>query len=90
MAVRNRRKSVKRIVSDICGRNIERCLLSSSDKLAIMEYLLQSPRADIEKYIDERLPNFVCACAMLLRDNNIESYMNALDSCRKIAAEDRK
>ena len=86
---RKRRKTAKRMVSDICGKNIDRCLLSSSDKLAIMEFLLLIPRADIEKYMDVNLPNFVIACAMLIKQNNLQSYMMALDSCRKHANEDR-
>lgn len=38
MSIRNKRKSVNRIVSEICGKNIEKGLMSSKEKLKIMEY----------------------------------------------------
>lgn len=66
-------------------------LLSSKEKVEIMEQFLMMPASQIVTLQqDERKSSFVHQIAKLLYNNNLGEYFNVLKICRDMAAEEEE
>ena len=66
-------------------------LLSSKEKVEIMEQFLMMPASQIVTLQqDGRKSSFVQQIAKLLYNNNLGEYFNVLKMCREMAAEEKE
>lgn len=85
-------KSVKtKILEEVGFLLPTKKLLSSKEKVEIMEQFLMMPASEIVKLQqDGRKPVFVQQIAKLLYNNNLEEYFNVLNMCRNMAAKEKE
>lgn len=66
-------------------------LFTMNEKLSLMEKLLAQPMSKVREFQgDATLPSFVRNLAQLLWNNQLPDYLDCLDKCRRMAAEDKK
>ena len=84
-------KSVKtRILEEVGFLLPTKKLLSSKEKVEIMEQFLMMPAKEIVRLQqDGGKPVFVQQMARLLYNNNLGEYFNVLKMCRDMAAEEK-
>lgn len=85
-------KSVKtKILEEVGFRLPTKKLLSSKEKVEIMEQFLMMPASKIVTLQqDGRKLSFVQQIAKLLYNNNLGEYFNVLKMCRDMAAEEEE
>ena len=85
-------KSVKtRILAEVSYLLPPKKLLSSREKVEIMEQFLMMPASQIVTLQqDGRKSSFVQQIAKLLYNNNLGEYFNVLKMCRDMAAEEEE
>lgn len=85
-------KSVKtKILEEVGFLLPTKKLLSSKEKVEIMEQFLMMPACEVVKLQqDERKAVFVQQIAKLLYNNNLGEYFNVLKMCREMAAEEKR
>lgn len=85
-------KSVKtKILEEVGFLLPTKKLLSSKEKVEIMEQFLMMPAKEIVRLQqDEGKPVFVQQMARLLYNNNLGEYFNVLKMCRDMAAEEEE
>lgn len=85
-------KSVKtKILEEVGFLLPTKKLLSSKEKVGIMEQFLMMPASQIVTLQqDGRKSSFVQQIAKLLYDNNLGEYFNVLKMCRDMAAEEEE
>ena len=85
-------KSVKtRILEEVGFLLPTKKLLSSKEKVEIMEQFLMMPAYEVVKLQqDVRKPTFVQQIAKLLYNNNLGEYFDVLKMCRDMAAEEEE
>ena len=85
-------KSVKtKILEEVGFLLPTKKLLSSKEKVEIMEQFLMMPAYDVVKlHQDGSKPTFVQQIAKLLYNNNLGEYFDVLKMCRDMAAEEEE
>ena len=85
-------KSVKtKILEEVGFLLPTKKLLSSKEKVEIMEQFLMMPVYEVVKLQqDGRKPTFVQQIAKLLYNNNLGEYFDVLKMCRDMAAEEEE
>ena len=85
-------KSVKtKILEEVGFLLPTKKLLSSKEKVEIMEQFLMMPAYEVGKLQqDRRKPTFVQQIAKLLYNNNLGEYFDVLKMCRDMAAEEEE